>query len=168
MNLKFLQQKLSWKGMKTCSSYSHRFSLFHLIFRKVCSREKIRELSLERKRQVRDTRYEIRDTRRMRKIFIKDIFNILLLSLIQTTWNQLSPIRRADGPPFSPERSCVLQFPLVVFCILNFYKKIFRFTPAICKDCTVPRIRQNSCWARTKSCPCWLLVYWIEIRMDFL
>ena len=30
------------------------------------------------------SRYEIRDTRRMRKIFIKDIFNILLLSLIQT------------------------------------------------------------------------------------
>ena len=30
------------------------------------------------------SRYEIQDTRRMRKIFIKDIFNILLLSLIQT------------------------------------------------------------------------------------
>ena len=72
----------------------------------------------------------------MRKIIIKYICNILLLSLIQTQRNQLSPIRRADGPPFSPERSCVLQFPLVVFCILNFYKKIVCFVPAISLDCT--------------------------------
>ena len=42
----------------------------------------------------------------MQKIIIKGgIYHILLLSLIQTTWNQLSPIRRADGPPFSPERN---------------------------------------------------------------
>ena len=33
---------------------------------------------------LRKDRFEIRDTRRMRKIFIKDIFNILLLSLIHT------------------------------------------------------------------------------------
>ena len=29
-------------------------------------------------------------------------------------------------------------------------------------------LEPRACWARTKSCPCWLLVYWIEIRMDFL
>ena len=38
----------------------------------------------------------------------------------------------------------VLQaFHLQSFCILSFYKKTFRFTPAICKDCTVPRIRSG-------------------------
>ena len=52
------------------------------------------------------------------------------------------------GHPFFQERSFVLAiFPLVIFCILNFYicilnfyKRIFRFTPAVCKECTVPRI----------------------------
>ena len=36
------------------------------------------------------SRYEIRDTRRMRKIFIKDIFNILLHSFVLTKWILLS------------------------------------------------------------------------------
>ena len=35
------------------------------------------------------------------------------------------------------------NLPLVIFCILNFYKKIFRFTPAICQDCTDPRIQHG-------------------------
>ena len=36
-------------------------------------------------------------------------------------------------------------FHLQSFCILNFYKRIVRFVPAISLDCTVPRIRQDSC-----------------------
>ena len=32
----------------------------------------------------------------------------IMLSFIQTKWNQLSTIWQADGPPFSPERSYVL------------------------------------------------------------
>ena len=59
--------------------------------------------------------------------FIKGIFNILLLSHIQTKWYQLSPIRLADGPPFSPERSCVLHaFLLLAFAYLPFYKNAIR------------------------------------------
>ena len=37
------------------------------------------------------------------------------------------------------------NFSLVVFCILSFYKRIVLFVPVILKDCTVPRIRQDSC-----------------------
>ena len=59
----------------------------------------------------------------MRKIFIKDIFNILLLSHIQTTWNQLSPASFwLAVHPFSPERSFVLHtFHLWKFCILHIF-----------------------------------------------
>ena len=65
----------------------------------------------------------------MRKIFIKDIFNILLLSLIHTLKNQLSPIRLADGPPFSPERneenvfSSLPTIPYYWKFVRIFYKK---------------------------------------------
>ena len=34
----------------------------------------------------------------------------------------------------------IASFPCVSFSGLNFYKRIFLFTPAICKDCTVSRI----------------------------
>ena len=51
-------------------------------------RENINMLSYEKT----GSRYEIQDTRRMRKIFIKDIFNILLLSLIQTYKYELTLI----------------------------------------------------------------------------
>ena len=52
-----------------------------------------------------------------------------MLSLIPTKRNQLSPIRCADGPPFSPERSFDLQiFLLLVFAFLFFIKRTFRFT----------------------------------------
>ena len=35
----------------------------------------------------------------------------------------------------------IARFPCVSLSILNFYKRIFLFTPAICKDCTVSRIQ---------------------------
>ena len=37
-----------------------------------------------------------------------------MLSLIQTTWNQLSPIRLADGPPFFQERSSLIGLSILV------------------------------------------------------
>ena len=50
-----------------------------------------------------------------------------MLSCIPTRWYQLSPIRLADGPPFSPERSCVLHaFLLLAFAYLPFYKNAIR------------------------------------------
>ena len=54
------------------------------------------------------------------------------------------PSDKSDGPPFSPERSFVLQVsPCVSFSVLIFYKRIFR--------CTLPfqiaskSDRKNSC-----------------------
>ena len=61
----------------------------------------------------------------MRKIFIKDIFNILLLSHIQTTWNQLStshklvPLSLQKGAAF-----CKLSFN-ATFPSCPFYRKTF-------------------------------------------
>ena len=80
----------------------------------------------------------------MRKVFIKDIWNILLLSLILTLRNQLSTICAADGPPFLSRKELrFASFPFLSFRILIFYKEKFLFTPAILLDCTVPRIRSG-------------------------
>ena len=52
------------------------------------------------------------------------------------------------GPPLSPEREtcCMLSFCTPFpSCPFNIYENTFHFTPAICKDCTVSRIRQDSC-----------------------
>ena len=71
---------------------------------------------------LRKDRFEIQDTRRMRKIFIKDIFNILLLSLIQTTWNQLSTSRRLV--PLSLQKGKRVAFFLLTnFSMLAFCKR---------------------------------------------
>ena len=138
----------------------------------------------------------------MRKVFIKDICNILLLSLIPTYKYELTLIDRLQNAgyqtrkpfrfssDFRPEAfvasfqtkrtqnicmlSCIptkrnqlstdvrrstLSFkkgasfcnlPLVVFCILNFYNRIFRFTPAICQDYTDPRIRSGFLLSKDK------------------
>ena len=74
-------------------------------------------------RQTIRLKRQVRGKRGMRKIFIKDIFNILLLSHIQTTWNQLSPASFwLAVHPFSPERSFVLHtFHLWKFCILHIF-----------------------------------------------
>ena len=48
--------------------------------------------------------------------------------------------------PFLSRTGNVLHaFYLQSFCVLSFYTKTFRFTfaPAICKDCTVPRIQHG-------------------------
>ena len=50
--------------------------------------------------------------------------------------------------------------------MLSFNKRMFHIPPA--KREALHSLEPKACWARTKSCPCWLLVYWIEIRMDFL
>ena len=82
----------------------------------------------------------------MRKVFIKDICNILLLSLILTLRNQLSTICAADGPPFLSRKELrFASFPFLSFRILIFYKEKFLFTPAIPLNCTASRIRQDSC-----------------------
>ena len=48
----------------------------------------------------------------------------VILSFVPTYCNQLSPIRLADGPPFSPERSYVLQtFLLSAFTFLAFIRR---------------------------------------------
>ena len=49
------------------------------------------------------------------------------------------------SPSLSREGNVLHAFHLQSFCILNFYKRIVRFVPAISLDCTVPRIRQDSC-----------------------
>ena len=72
---------------------------------------------LSNKKQVGDKRYEARGG--MRKIFIKDICNILLLSLILTLRNQLSTICAADGPPFLSRKE--LRFANFPFAILRFH-----------------------------------------------
>ena len=44
--------------------------------------------------------------------------------------------------PFSPEReTCCMLYICKAFEFLPLYKRTFRFTPAICKDCTVPSHR---------------------------
>ena len=61
----------------------------------------------------------------------KKILNICNLSYIPT-------FAKANGPPFSPERETFRMLPLISFCILTFCKnRTFRFTPVICKDCTI-------------------------------
>ena len=81
-----------------------------------------RDSSLERKRQVGGKRYEVRG---------KIILNISILSFTQTQRNQLSTSRRLVLLSLQ-KGAAFCNFPLVVFCILSFYKRIFRFTPAIC------------------------------------
>ena len=72
------------------------------------------------------------------------IANTFILSFALTKWYQLSPICAADGPPFLSRKELrSARFPCVSFSVLKFYKRIFLFTPAICKDCTVPRIRSG-------------------------
>ena len=57
----------------------------------------------------------------MWKIFIKDIFNILLLSHIQTTWNQLSTdVRRS--PFLSRKELRFVIFPQLSLAFLRFRK----------------------------------------------
>ena len=81
----------------------------------------------------------------MRKVFYKMVIaNTFILSFALTKWYQLSPICAADGPPFLSRKELrSARFPCVSFSVLKFYKRIFLFTPAICKDCTVPRIRSG-------------------------
>ena len=66
--------------------------------------------------------------------------NINMLSYFLTYSILLSTdVRRS---PFLSRTGNVLHaFYLQSFCVLSFYKKTFRFTPAICKDCTVPSRR---------------------------
>ena len=72
------------------------------------------------------------------------ISNIFVLSYAPTYSNQLSTdVRRS--PFLSRKELRIASFPCVSFSVLNFHKRIFLFTPAICKDCTVSRIRQDSC-----------------------
>ena len=68
--------------------------------------------------------------------------NICMLSYFLTYSILLSTICCADGPPFSPEREtfCMLSVNQLQHTYL-LQKRIFRFTPAICKDCTVPSRR---------------------------
>ena len=53
----------------------------------------------------------------MRKIFIKDIFNILLLSHIQTTWNQLSTSRKLV--PLSLQKGMTRNLLTKIKCFLS-------------------------------------------------
>ena len=62
----------------------------------------------------------------MWKIFIKDIFNILLHSFVLTKWILLSTDVR-HSPFLSRKELRIAIYPLVSFCILVFYKRIFRF-----------------------------------------
>ena len=40
--------------------------------------------------------------------------------------------------PFSPERETFCMLPLISFCIVTLCKnRTFRFTPVLCKDCTI-------------------------------
>ena len=67
-------------------------------------------MRLERKRQEGGTRGT-------RKIFIKDIFNILLLSHIQTTWNQLSTSRKLV--PLSLQKGMTRNLLTKIKCFLS-------------------------------------------------
>ena len=102
--------------------------------------------------QKTDQRQEVRGQRRMRKVFYKMVIaNTFILSFALTKWYQLSPICAADGPPFLSKKELrIASFPCVSLSILNFYKRIFLFTPAICKDCTVPRIRSGFLLSKDK------------------
>ena len=61
------------------------------------------------------------------------------------------PSASADGPPFLSRKELrFASFPCVSFSVLKFYKGIFLFTPAICKDCTVPRIRSGFLLSKDK------------------
>ena len=68
----------------------------------------------------------------------------------------VSPQRGINYPPSSmvplslQKGASFCNLPLVVFCILNFYNRIFRFTPAICQDYTVPRIRSGFLLSKDK------------------
>ena len=120
--------------MKTCSSYSHHFSLFQQIFRKVCSRGKNRRQTIRRqtgslwglpfrlKRQVRGRRG-------MRKIFIKrKKCNMLplfpLIHIQHSTFHQadrcgsLQTIRWFRQSDF--RRSTQACFPLLTHRGINF------------------------------------------------
>ena len=57
-------------------------------------------------------------------LLLLSISSSVILSFVPTYCNQLSPIRLADGPPFSPERSYVLQtFLLSAFTFLAFIRR---------------------------------------------
>ena len=80
----------------------------------------------------------------MEILYKRGICYIRMFSFVLTKWYQLSPICAADGPPFLSRKELrSARFPCVSFSVLKFYKRIFLFTPAICKDCTVPRIRSG-------------------------
>ena len=69
--------------------------------------------------------------------------SFLLIHIVDSTFHQPQA-----GPPLSPEREtcCMLSFCTPFpSCPFNIYENTFHFTPAICKDCTVSRIRQDSC-----------------------
>lgn len=103
------------------------------------------------KRQVRKQKVEIREksvtilrknhqTGSLRASFQNKItLNISMLSLIQTTWNQLSTDFRRF-PFLSRKEFRFTSLSLVGFCMLSFYKRTFCFIPAIWKDCTITRI----------------------------
>ena len=51
-----------------------------------------------------------------------------MFSFVLTKWILLSTICAADGPPFLSRKELrIAIYPLVSFCILVFYKRIFRF-----------------------------------------
>ena len=63
--------------------------------------------------------------------------SFLLIHIDDSTFHQPQA-----GPPFSPEReTCCMLSICGAFEFLPLYKRTFRFTPAICKDCTDPSRR---------------------------
>ena len=56
------------------------------------------------------------------------------------------------GPPLSRTGNVLHAFYLQSFCVLSFYTKTFRFTftPAICQDCTDPRIQHGFLLSKDK------------------
>ena len=81
------------------------------------------------------------------------LFHIKQKILCTTACFPVSPQRGINypptyvGPPFLSRKELrFANFLFVSICILSFYKRIVRFVPAIPLDCTVSRIRQDSCW----------------------
>ena len=61
------------------------------------------------------------------------------------------PFVETNGPPLSPEReTCCMLSICGAFEFLPLYKRTFRFTPAICKDCTAPRIQHGFLLSKDK------------------
>ena len=83
-------------------------------------------------------------------LFISEAMAFLLLLSISHTFlcsnilQSTIPHPLSGWAPFLSRKELrFANFPFVSFYILSFYKKTFRFVPAILEDCTVPRIRSG-------------------------